>query len=90
MLLEGHQWAVPLRDAVMRAGGVRISDDIVGTLDLIEGRIAKRRRGRRPARRCSTTTAWTDDPTIPPIDHTMRFTHHDALSGRATQARGHR
>ena len=34
VLLE-HQWAVPLRDAVARAGGFRISDGFVSPLDLI-------------------------------------------------------
>jgi uncharacterized membrane protein len=35
VLLE-HHWAVPLRDAVMRAGGFRISDGFISPLDLIE------------------------------------------------------
>ena len=34
VLLE-HHWAVPLRDAVMRAGGFRISDGFISPLDLI-------------------------------------------------------
>ena len=34
VLLE-HHWAVPLRDAVARAGGFRISDGFVSPLDLI-------------------------------------------------------
>jgi uncharacterized membrane protein len=34
VLLE-HQWAVPLRDAVMRAGGFRISDGFISPLDLV-------------------------------------------------------
>ena len=36
LLLLEHQWAVPLRDAVMRAGGFRISDGFISPLDLIE------------------------------------------------------
>jgi uncharacterized membrane protein len=35
VLLE-HHWAVPLRDAVFRAGGFRISDGFISPLDLIE------------------------------------------------------
>lgn len=34
VLLE-HQWAVPLRDAVARAGGFRISDGFISPLDLV-------------------------------------------------------
>ena len=35
ILLE-HQWAVPLRDATLRAGGFRISDGFISPLDLVE------------------------------------------------------
>jgi uncharacterized membrane protein len=35
VLLE-HRWAIPLRDAVMRAGGFRISDGFISPLDLVE------------------------------------------------------
>ena len=35
VLLE-HRWAVPLRDAIARAGGFRISDGFVSPLDLVE------------------------------------------------------
>src|SRR5450755_690313 len=34
VLLE-HQWAVPLRDAIARAGGFRISDGFISPLDLV-------------------------------------------------------
>ena len=34
VLLE-HRWAVPLRDAVMRAGGYRVSDGFISPLDLV-------------------------------------------------------
>ena len=30
-----HHWAVPLRDAVIRAGGFRISDGFISPLDLV-------------------------------------------------------
>jgi uncharacterized membrane protein len=35
LLLLEHHWAVPLRDAVLRAGGFRISDGFISPLDLI-------------------------------------------------------
>jgi len=35
VLLE-HHWAVPLRDAIVRAGGYRVSDGFISPLDLIE------------------------------------------------------
>jgi len=35
LLLLEHHWAVPLRDAVMRAGGFRISDGFISPLDLV-------------------------------------------------------
>lgn len=36
LLLLEHHWAVPLRDAVLRAGGFRISDGFISPLDLVE------------------------------------------------------
>ena len=36
LILLEHHWAVPLRDAIMRAGGFRISDGFISPLDLIE------------------------------------------------------
>ena len=36
LLLIEHQWAVPRRDAVVRAGGFRISDGFISPLDLVE------------------------------------------------------
>jgi uncharacterized membrane protein len=36
LILIEHHWAVPLRDAVMRAGGFRISDAFISPLDLVE------------------------------------------------------
>jgi uncharacterized membrane protein len=35
LILLEHQWAVPLRDAVVRAGGFRISDGFISPLDLV-------------------------------------------------------
>ena len=36
LVLIEHHWAVPLRDAVMRAGGFRIADGFISPLDLVE------------------------------------------------------
>ncbi len=36
LLLIEHHWAVPLRDAIARAGGFRLADGFIGPLDLIE------------------------------------------------------
>jgi uncharacterized membrane protein len=35
LVLIEHHWAVPLRDAVMRAGGFRIADGFISPLDLV-------------------------------------------------------
>jgi uncharacterized membrane protein len=36
LILLEHHWAVPIRDAVARAGGFRISDGFISPLDLVE------------------------------------------------------
>jgi uncharacterized membrane protein len=36
LILLEHHWAVPLRDAIIRAGGFRISDGFISPLDLVE------------------------------------------------------
>ena len=36
LILLEHHWAVPLRDAVVRAGGFRISDGFISPLDLVD------------------------------------------------------
>src|SRR3954465_8012055 len=36
LILLEHHWAVPLRDAVARAGGYRVSDGFISPLDLVE------------------------------------------------------
>ena len=35
LVLIEHHWAVPLRDAVLRAGGFRIADGFISPLDLV-------------------------------------------------------
>jgi uncharacterized membrane protein len=36
LLLIEHHWAVPLRDAIVRANGFRISDGFISPVDLVE------------------------------------------------------
>jgi uncharacterized membrane protein len=36
LVLIEHHWAVPLRDAVMRAGGYRVGDGFISPLDLVD------------------------------------------------------
>jgi uncharacterized membrane protein len=36
LLLIEHHWAVPLRDAIARAGGFRINDGFISPLDLVD------------------------------------------------------
>jgi uncharacterized membrane protein len=36
LILLEHHWIVPLRDAIARAGGFRISDGFISPLDLVE------------------------------------------------------
>jgi uncharacterized membrane protein len=35
LILLEHQWAVPLRDAIARAGGFRVGDGFISPLDLV-------------------------------------------------------
>ena len=42
LILIEHHWAVPLRDAIARAGGFRISDGFISPLDLVEIGLMKR------------------------------------------------
>ena len=50
LLLIEHHWAVPLRDAIARAGGFRLSDGFISPLDLVEIGLVSRRGGRAAAR----------------------------------------
>jgi uncharacterized membrane protein len=36
LILIEHHWAVPLRDAIARAGGFRVSDGFISPLDLVD------------------------------------------------------
>ena len=68
LVLIEHHWAVPGRDAIVRAGGFRISDGFISPLDLVEiglvsggiGMFGARRVARRASRRtaCATPMGW--------------------------------
>jgi uncharacterized membrane protein len=36
LLLLEHRWAIPLRDAIVQAGGFRVADEFVSPMDLME------------------------------------------------------
>ena len=36
LILLEHHWAVPLRDAIARAGGFRLGDGFISPLDLVD------------------------------------------------------
>ena len=36
LILLEHHWAIPLRDAIARAGGFRLSDGFISPLDLVD------------------------------------------------------
>ena len=42
LILLEHHWAVPLRDAILGAGGFRISDGFISPLDLVDIGLASR------------------------------------------------
>jgi uncharacterized membrane protein len=64
LILLEHHWAVPLRDAIARTDGFRISDCFISPLDLVEIGLARRggRRGARTRGR-GLTTARRSSPT---------------------------
>jgi hypothetical protein len=35
LILLEHRWAIPVRDAVVRAGGFRVADGFISPLDLV-------------------------------------------------------
>jgi uncharacterized membrane protein len=49
LILIEHHWAVPLRDAIARAGGFRISDGFISPLDLVEIGLATAEEAREAA-----------------------------------------
>lgn len=36
MILLEHRWAIPLREAMVRAGGIRLATEFISPLDLVE------------------------------------------------------
>ena len=65
LLLLEHHWAVPLRDAIARAGGFRISDGFISPLDLIAiGLVTAEEAEELHA--LETAAAATRDLTVPP------------------------
>ena len=69
LILLEHHWAVPLRDAVARAGGYRLGDGFISPLDLVEigllsseaSQRAPGARDRRPLTRSSPTHHHTQE-----------------------------
>ena len=57
LILLEHHWAVPLRDAIVRAGGFRISDGFISPLDLIEI-------GLLSAEEAKSSTRWRRGPPL--------------------------
>ena len=47
LILLEHHWAVPLRDAIARAGGFRLSDGFISPLDLVEIGLLEREEAER-------------------------------------------
>ena len=70
LILLEHHWAVPLRDAIARAGGFRISDGFISPLDLVgiglvsaeEAKRAARPGHRRRGRHILTRPTTTKEP----------------------------
>ena len=67
LILLEHHWAVPLRDAIVRAGDFRLSDGFISPLDLVEiGLVSaaeaeelhamEQKRARRPSRSSAEAT----------------------------------
>ena len=66
LILIEHHWAVPLRDAVVKAGGFRISDGFISPLDLVAIGLAT------SARRPSTWPPSRSPPRSRPNHRTRR------------------
>ena len=63
LILLEHHWAVPLRDAIARAGGFRLSDGFISPLDLVElGLVAAEEAEELHALETSGATSTTTTP----------------------------
>ena len=61
LVLIEHHWAVPLRDAVMRAGGFRIADGFISPLDLVAiGLVSAEEAEQLPAQETAGAAASTN------------------------------
>ena len=60
LILIEHHWAVPLRDAIARAGGFRLSDGFISPLDLVEIGLASKSGGGTSQRHREEQEAGTD------------------------------
>ena len=82
LILLEHHWAVPLRDAIARAGGFRISDGFISPLDLVEIGLATAEEARQ-ARACH------GDPLVPPtavlVGRTPCSEHGESHDARAAE-----
>ena len=77
LILLEHHWAVPLRDAIARAGGFRIGDGFISPLDLVEiGLVA--------AEEAEAGRACHGDPLVP-LDRSTR--REDTMFGARRVAR---
>jgi uncharacterized membrane protein len=57
LVLIEHHWAVPLRDAIARAGGFRLSDGFISPLDLVEIGLMAAQEAKQQHAMETTTTA---------------------------------
>ena len=72
LILLEHHWAVPLRDAIARAGGFRISDGFISPLDLVEIGLVTAEEAARAAR---PRDRRRRPPPDPPTDHRSEERH---------------
>ena len=88
LILLEHHWAVPLRDAIARAGGFRLSDGFISPLDLVEiGLVTAEEAQRAPRRRDKPSARLR--PVPPPTHERSEYTMFASrrVARRTTQAR---
>ena len=56
LILLEHQWAIPLRDAIIRTGGIGLGDSFIHPADLVAVGIATREEAEQHAKMHPTTT----------------------------------
>ena len=78
LILIEHHWAVPLRDAIMRAGGFRISDAFISPLDLVElGLVSSDRH-----RNCTSSKRRRPRPVPHDLNSTNNSSDHENTEAR--------